>query len=222
MNQEINLLKNYPQTKRNPIARQEVKKSTFDHNKKLAKKFEKEYFDETRDTGYGGYNYHPRFFEKVVTDIYQHYNLKEDSAILDIGCGKGFMLYDFKRLYPSLKLAGVDISKYAIENAHSEMTSHLQNANALSLPFQNNSFDLVISLNTLHNLEGDELELGFNEMMRVSKGPCYVYLDAYRNEEERKLIEQWNLTALTIKHIDQWKEYFDKIGYNGDYYWFFP
>src|SRR5512140_3181115 len=114
MGQEINLLDLYPRSKR-PIE-ERGRLITEDH-RKAARKFGVEYFDGDRLSGYGGYRYHPRFWQATVRRFRDHYQLKEDSRLLDVGCAKGFMLHDFKELMPSLQIAGIDVSPYAIENS---------------------------------------------------------------------------------------------------------
>jgi len=148
--------------------------------------------------------------------------LTAESSLLDVGCAKGFMLYDLSLLIPGITVKGVDISSYAIENAVESMRRHVSVANAIDLPFENKSFDVVISINTVHNLERNECAKALQEIERVSRGKSYITVDAYRNEEEKKRMFDWNLTAKTIMSVDEWKEFFDKIGYTGDFYWFIP
>ena len=132
------------------------------------------------------------------------------------------MIFDFERLIPGISVRGVDISNYAIENAKSEVREKCSVANAMKLPFADNSFDIVISITTLHNLEIEDLKVSLNEIQRVSKRGSFITLDAYRNEEERIAMESWNLTAKTMLHVDEWKKLFKEVGYEGDYYWFIP
>ena len=63
------------------------------------------------------------------------------------------MLYDLSLALPGLKLAGIDISDYAIKNSKPEVKEFLQVGNAINLPYKDKSFDIVISINTIHNLE---------------------------------------------------------------------
>lgn len=216
---EIDLLKNYPKTIRDTVARN-LEKNDLIVN--IARQFGKDFFDGDRKYGYGGYSYHPRFWGKVVLDIAEYYEISNNSKILDVGCGKGFMLYDFKKHLEGLSVCGVDISDYAIANAIQEIADYLQVGNAISLPFLNNSFDLVISINTIHNLPREECMIALREIERVSCGKSFVVVDAYRNEEEKKKMEEWNLTAKTIMHVDEWKLFFKESGYTGDYSWFIP
>jgi ubiquinone/menaquinone biosynthesis C-methylase UbiE len=123
---------------------------------------------------------------------------------------------------PGISVRGVDLSTYAIENAKPEVKSYLQVANAKALPFEDNSFDVVISITTLHNLEGDDLDAAFKEVERVSKKGAFVTVDAYRTDEEKSRLEDWVLTAKTMMHVEQWKSYFQRVGYSGDFYWFTP
>ncbi|MBU1659468.1 class I SAM-dependent methyltransferase [bacterium] len=219
MGKEINLMQNYPKTKRDLSKRLEEK---TEQDKALARQFSKEFFDGERSHGYGGFYYSPKFWEDVIPTFKEYYKLDKSSKILDIGCAKGFMLYDFQRLIPEIGVRGVDISEYAISHAKEEVKEYLQVANAMRLPFEDNSFDLVISITTLHNLDKDEMKIALKEIMRVSKKDAFITLDAYRDDEEKKAMEAWNLTALTMMHTAEWKAFFKECGYEGDYYWFIP
>ncbi len=216
---EIDLLKNYPKSKRDPKARGDEK---TDQDREIARRFDKEFFDGERRHGYGGYSYNPRFWETVIPDFIEQYKLTEESSVLDVGCGKGFMLHDLKKALPEINIAGIDISNYAIDNCIETMKPFLQVADARDLPFSDNSFDLIISITTLHNLNKQDFTKSINELERVGKGNSFITLDAYRNEDERLAMEAWNLTALTVMHVDKWKSFFKEIGYTGDYYWFMP
>ena len=218
MGTEIDLLKNYPRTKRDPGARGATK---TEEDRAIARQFGKDFFDGDRKYGYGGYSYNSRFWQPVVPDFIEFYSLDKNSSILDIGSGKGFMLYDFLQLLPGVKVQGIDISEYAIENSLEEIKEFQQVADARDLPFEDDSFDLAISINTLHNLERDECALGLREAQRVSKD-TFITVDAYSNEQERIDMDAWNLTALTFMHVDEWKTFFKEEGYSGDYYWFIP
>ena len=101
-------------------------------------------------------------------------------------------------------------------------TLKLQVGNAISLPYPDNHFDLVISINTHHNLDGEDIINAFNEVERVTKKNSYIVLDAYSNEKEKEELTNWNLTAKTIKHVDDWKKFFEEINFKGDFYWFKP
>lgn len=219
MGQEIDLLHNYPKTKRD-ISKRQQEKSTGDRQK--AREFGRDFFDGDRSCGYGGYHYDPRFWENVIPDFVSYYGLSKGSKILDVGCAKGFMLYDFKRLYPEIQGYGIDISEYAITHAKDEIREFVQVSDARALPFKDNSFDLVISITTLHNLNKEDLKTALQEIMRVSKKDAFITLDAYRNEEEKLAMEAWNLTALTMMSTQEWKHFFNEAGYSGDYYWFIP
>ncbi len=139
-----------------------------------------------------------------------------------MGSAKGFMLYDFLNLIPGLTVAGIDVSKYAHNHSLSEVKSYLQIGNAKKLPFPDNSFDLVISINTIHNLNLQDCKKALKEIQRVSKGNAFITVDAYRTPAQKKRLEDWNLTALTYMHIDKWKKLFTDVGYTGDYFWFIP
>ena len=219
MGQEINLLVNYPKTKRNVRERGATK---TDEDRAIARQFGKEFFDGDRRHGYGGYYYDPRFWQPVIPTFQNYFGLNSASSVLDVGCGKGFMLHDMMELIPGITVKGVDISEYAIKNAIGDMKSHLQVGNAIALPFEDNSFDVVISINTVHNLVREECAQALREIERVSRGRSFVTVDAYRNDKEREFMYAWNLTARTIMHVEEWKIFFEEVEYTGDYYWFIP
>lgn len=216
---EIDLLIKYPKTKRNVKERGETK---TEEDRAIARKFGKEFFDGDRKNGYGGFAYHPRFWQPVIPTFQKHYGLTSQSKVLDVGCAKGFMIHDFVAMIPEIYVKGVDVSTYAIEHAIESMKEHVSVADARALPFENNSFDLVISINTIHNLGKDDLIKALQEIERVSRKNSFITVDAYRNEEEKELMYAWNLTAKTILSVEEWKELFAEAGYTGDYYWFIP
>jgi len=219
MGREIDLMVNYPKTKRNVKERGSQKS---EQDRRIARKFGKDFFDGDRKNGYGGFSYNPRFWQPVIPTFQKHFNLTSNSTVLDVGCAKGFMLHDMAELIPGITVKGIDISTYAIENAIDSMKPHIQVANAIDLPFEDNSFDVVISITTVHNLERQECVKALQEIERVSKGNSFITVDAYRNDEEKDLMHAWNLTAKTFMQVDEWKIFFDKSGYSGDYYWFIP
>jgi len=216
---EIDLMVNYPKTKRNIKERSNHK---TEEDRAIAQKFDKEYFDGDRKHGYGGYCYHPRFWQPVIPTFQEHFKLTYESSVLDVGCGKGFMIHDMVELIPGITVKGIDISEYAIKNTIEDMKPFVQVGNANSLPFNDNSFDVVISINTVHNLERKECGQALKEIEKVSCGKSFITVDAYRNDEERKLMFAWNLTGKTIMHVNEWKDFFEDVGYSGDYYWFMP
>lgn len=214
---EINLMDLYPRSKR-PI--EERAQLITEEHRAMARQFGKEFFDGDRLYGYGGYYYHERFWKATVRRFRVHYKLAENAAILDVGCGKGFMMHDFKELMPEATVAGIDISQYAYENAMEDMKPYMRVGNAKELPYPNRSFDLVISINTVHNLPLEECKQALREIQRVSRKHAFIVVDAWRNEEERQRLFKWNLTALTRMHVGDWKRLFSEVGYAGDYYWF--
>jgi len=181
-----------------------------------AKKFDVDYWDGSRNTGYGGYHYDGRWLE-VARRIATHYGLKSGDKILDVGCGKGFLLYEFTQAVPGVEIAGLDVSKYAIEHSKPEVKPLLTLGSASSLPYPDGAYDLVISINTLHNLQLPELELALKEIQRVGRKSKYVLMDSYRNEEEKVNLLNWQLTCECFFTPREWEWIFKKAGYSGDY-----
>ena len=216
---EINLMENYPKTKRDVNARLDEK---TERHRKIARKFGKEFFDGSRSTGYGGFTYDPKFWTPVIPDFIAHFDIKPTDSLLDVGCAKGFMLADFKAALPTIKVKGIDISSYAIQNAHPLVSKDLILGDCAELPFEDNSFDYVISITTVHNHTYDMCIKALSEIQRVARKGSFVTVDAYRNEIEKRAMHAWNLTAKTILHVDEWRDLFEKAGYKGDYFWFMP
>jgi ubiquinone/menaquinone biosynthesis C-methylase UbiE len=192
---EINLLDRLPQTKRDPKARAAAKTA---EDRALAKKFGRDFFDG------------------------EHYQLNPDARILDVGAAKGFLLHDFLQVLPGATVRGLDVSTYAKENAHAQTGPLIDIGSADSLPYPDKSFDLVISINSIHNLPLGRCKQALREMERVSRAHKFVTIDAWRTEEEHERLLDWILTAETYMSVDDWVRLFAEVGYTGDYWWFIP
>ena len=182
----------------------------------ISKQFGKDYWDGDRKYGYGGYHYDGRwrsFAEQLVT----HYALKPGSAILDVGCGKGYLLYEFMQRLPGAQVAGMDVSAYAIAHAKEEVKPFLQVAHAGALPYRDHQFDLVISINTLHNLYNYQLHDALQEMERVGNAHKYLVVDSYRTEQEKVNLLYWQLTCECFYTPQEWEWLFKISRYTGDY-----
>jgi len=221
---EANLLKSYPSGKGSRYKRD------FTIEQRLeTRKFGKDFFDGTRDQGYGGYKYDGRW-EPVARDFIEYYSLTHDAKILDIGCAKGFLLYEFKKLLPDVDVVGIDISEYCIENAKEEVKDKLFVCDAANMPFEENQFDLVISINTTHNLPFEACLKATRDIERIGKNK-YIQVDSWRNEKEREAFRAWQITGGfydnegnwvtfgTAFSTKGWEEFFKLAGYTGEYYW---
>jgi SAM-dependent methyltransferase len=219
MGHEIDLLAKYPKIKRDLTARLEAKS---DEAREIARRFDFDYFDGNRNHGYGGFTYQERFWKPVVPDIVSHFKLTASSCVLDVGCAKGFFLHDLKKAIPGIEIHGIDVSRYAIENAIDTVRDNVRVGDARHLEFADDSFDFVMSINTIHNLNREDCAQALREIQRVSGGRAFITVDAYRDKMEKERMEAWNLTALTMMSVDEWKDFFIEVGYHGDYYWFIP
>ena len=175
-----------------------------------------DYWDGDRLTGYGGYHYDGRW-RAVAQAMADHYQLRPGMRVLDVGCGKGFLLYDLTQVCPGLEVHGLDISPYALEHSHPEIRSRLQLGDAQQLPFEDASFDLVYSLNTLHNLYCYQLDKALREFQRVGRLHRYLCVESYRNEEERVNLLYWQLTCEMFCTPQEWEWWFQLTGYTGDH-----
>ena len=187
------------------------------HCMNIAKKYGEDYWDGDRRYGYGGYKYIPGRWKPVAEKFIEIYNLKSNSKVLDIGCGKGYLLHEMKLLIPDLDITGIDSSDYGLKNAKDEIKPFLYKHKAENkLPYADNEFDLVISLGALHNLRLPELRAALSEMERVGK-QSYLMLESYRNEKELFNLQCWALTAESFFDKDEWIWLYNNFGYTGDY-----
>jgi SAM-dependent methyltransferase len=211
---EVDLLDRYPRTTRDIAARAAAVPAQRD----VAMRFAREYFDGERGQGYGGYRYDGRWVP-VAERIRDHYRLQAGARVLDVGCAKGFLLHDLRRAVPGLRVTGLDISSYALANAMDDVRPGLVRGSADRLPFSDKSFDVVVSINTVHNLDRAGCVRALGEMERVGRLHRYVQVDSWLNELQREKFERWQLTARTYSDPDGWRRLFAEAGYHGDYYW---
>ena len=182
-----------------------------------ARKFEDSFWDGERKFGYGGYKYIPERWKPFAQNLIDTYSLNENSKVLDVGCGKGFVLYELKKIIPDISICGFDISNYAIKNSHEEVKNKLFVHDAgENFPFEKNDFDLVFSLATLHNLKISKLFNSLREIERVSK-QTYLMVESYRNNEELFNLQCWALTAECFFDNKEWAWIFEQTGFSGDF-----
>ena len=216
---EIDLLKIYPKVRRDT---EERAKTKTEGQKEIALKFGWEYFDK-QGICYNGYFYNGKWVG-VVEKFIEYFKIKEEMKILDVGCAKGYMLYDFKNAIPNLGVFGIDISDYAINCSPPELKDSLKvaNANDLSI-FDDNYFDVVFAINSIHSFKSiEETRTAVSEIQRVSKGKSYIIVDAYNTDEEQKRMEQWQVAGHMVLSEREWIEIFKSVSYTGDYFWFKP
>jgi len=203
-------------TKRDYLAR--VNDSEFPKPKaaKLAKQWGFDYWDGDRRINYGGYRNDGRWL-KVAKAMADYYGLKAGDRILDVGCGKGFLLQSFREVIAGVEVHGIDISKYAIDHAPEDLKPRLRIGVASSLPFPDRSFDLVVSINTLHNLHCYDLERALREIERVAGQHKYLCVESYRTEEEKANLLYWQVTCEAFNTPEEWDWWFRTTGYSGDH-----
>jgi len=217
---EINLLDTLPQSKRN-LSKRASQKTAEDIA--IAKRYGKEFFDGERRHGYGGYRYDGRWVS-VAKRMAEHYKLPADARILDIGCAKGFLMHDFKTLLPECEARGLEVSEYAKATAHPGLGERIDIGSCVELPYGGDYYDLVISINSIHNVPLEGVKRSLREIERVAKPGAgkFVTMDAWRTEEEHRRLLDWVLTAETYMSVDDWVALFEEVGYTGDYWWFIP
>ncbi|HTX02973.1 MAG TPA: class I SAM-dependent methyltransferase [Candidatus Acidoferrales bacterium] len=202
-------------TKRNYVARV----TEFDKAEcaEVASQFGVEYWDGDRRYGYGGYRYDGRWRD-VAEKLAELYGLRAGDRVLDVGCGKGYLLYELTQVVPGLIVRGLDISAYAIAESKPEVRSQLVVGDAASLPFDDGSFDVVVSLGTLHNLPVASLWAALREIARVGASErAYVMVESFRDQREKANLLYWQLTCRSFYSVEDWEFVFRETGYRGDY-----
>ena len=203
----------HTRTERNYLQR------VIEHDKAVcaakAKEWAYDYWDGERQYGYGGMHYDGRW-RPVAEQLALHYGLKSGDKILDVGCGKGFLLYEFTQVVPGIEIAGVDISTYGIEHSKAEVRSFLKHGSCVNLPYEDSAFDFVYSINTFHNLYNHELFDALTELQRVGRERRYVCVESYRNEQEKVNLFYWQLTCETFYTPEEWAWFYEHAGYTGD------
>jgi len=212
---QVNLLASLPKAKRNIEKRAAAKDPTVIAE---AKKFDQMYWDGPREYGYGGYKYDGRW-RTVAKDIIVHFNLRPGMHVLDVGCGKGFLVKDLMLECPGLEVFGLDISRYALMHSPPETYGRLHLGTADDLPFPDNAFDCVLSINALHNLPRSRVITALKEIQRLSPQKSFIQVDAYLTQEQKELFESWVLTAEFHDFPQGWYDVFAEAGYTGDWDW---
>jgi len=210
---EVELLRSLPKGKRNIAARASAK--SLEHIR-ISREYGEMYFDGPREYGYGGFRYDGRW-RSVAKDIVDHFGLKPGDRLLDVGCAKGFLVKDLLEL--GIDAYGIDISEYALMHCEPEVVGRLHIGSADKLPFPDQSFNVVTSINTAHNLPHARCIKSIQEMERLAPGKGFIQVDSYRTAEQKALFESWVLTAMHHDYPEGWLRLFSEAGYSGDWFW---
>ena len=168
---EFDLLSNYPVLKKRCVS----KNSRTIKNRITASYRSKSFYDGKRENGYGGFKYDGRWI-KVVKKIFEFYKLNSNSKILQIGCDKGFLLHDIKKLYPKSKVRGIETSDYAIKSSSKSIRKYIKKNNFYKLPYKNKEFDFIIALGPVYSLSLVDVLKCLKEIKRVCKGKSFITL----------------------------------------------
>jgi ubiquinone/menaquinone biosynthesis C-methylase UbiE len=178
------------------------------------KKYGQEYFD--GDLGYGGYHYDGRW-KPVAQEMIAHYGLTSDSSVLEVGCAKGYLMYEFY-LLGIKNVFGCDISSYAISCVPEEIAHNFKVLSADQLDYKDSEFDLVVSIDCINNLDSGGTDRAIKEMIRVSKKDVFIRVGSYETDQELDTIRKWAVTSLTFDSTQEWLARFSRLGYKGDWY----
>jgi SAM-dependent methyltransferase len=214
---EVDRLARYPRS----TGRGTLRPPTRDEDRAVAKRFGQEYFDGPRTQGYGGYRYNPRFWLPVAEDLRDAYGISAGTRVLDIGSGKGFLLHDLRQVVPGVEVFGLDISEYGIRHSMEDVRPRIVRGTAADLPYADAAFDVVLCINTIHNLPHDLCKRAIREIVRVTRpgGHSYIQVDSWLTEQQHQDFLNWQLTAQTFMEPAGWRDLFAACGYGGDYFW---
>lgn len=183
----------------------------------VARQYGKDFFDGDRRYGFGGYRYDGRWLP-VAQAMAAHYGLQPGAKVLEVGCGKGYLLYEFTRAVPGCQVMGFDISAYAIAESKPEIRDRVfvHKAEDTPWPFEDQHFDLVFSIATLHNLAVYDVKKVLPEMNRVAKN-AYLCVESYTTPAELFALQCWALTCESFFSEKEWQWLFGEFGYTGDF-----
>lgn len=177
----------------------------------------KDLYDGARETGYGGFRYDGRW-QTLIPKLAARYGISAASAVLDVGCKKGFFLHDLKQIFPGIKVRGIENHAYPVENGMPDVRDEMTVGGFTALPYADGEFDFVMAFSSIYMQSLGDVVKSLREIQRVGKGKSYVTCGAYRTPEERELFARWTLVGTTMLHVDEWREVFAYAGYTGDYY----
>ena len=209
---EFDLLSIYPSLNKRFVS----KNTRKIENRIIASYRGKEFYDGKRDNGYGGFKYDGRW-EKIASRIFEHYKLKENAKILQVGSDKGFLLHDFKVVSPKCSIAGIEVSDYAIKSTLKTVKRYIKKSNFTELPFKDSSFDFVIAIGPIYSLNLPDAIKCLKEIKRVGKGKGFITLGSCSNEKDFKLFRYWTLLGSTILDKQEWVKVLKHCKYQGDY-----
>ncbi len=173
-----------------------------------------DYFDNPECVGYGGYHYDGRY-KPAAARMCDAFGLSSGSKVLEIGCAKGFILYEFHLL--GLEVAGLDASAYAISQAKDEIRDNLRLNTTADIPFADQSFDFVLAKEVIpHLAEADALKM-IQEIMRVGKD-SFLQIQCADTPESADLMKRWDVTHQTIRPETWWVAQLEALGYRGAYH----
>lgn len=211
---KFNALRDYPQPKEPRYVGPNIRTI---NNRIVASYRDERYYDGSRNNGYGGFKYDGRW-KKIVESMVADYGLSEKSALLQVGCEKGFLLNDFHEYFPTMKIRGAEMSDYAIAHSMPSIRKYIVKTEYGKLPFKDREFDFVIAIGVVYTLTLRDAIFALKEIERVGKGKTFINLGAYRDEQGERLFRSWSLLGCTILHVDEWIEVLKEAGYTGDYY----
>ena len=164
----------------------------------LAWKKNKAFYDGSREDGYGGFKYDGRWL-KILPKIIKRYKLNSSSRVLEIGCKKGFLVHDLKRLVPGISCTGIEDHLYPIKKCKKEVKKFIKYSNFTNLPFKKNSFDCIIAISSIYTYNFGDLLKIFNEIKRVSKNDkILITLASYENTRDLEKLLNWTTLSTVI------------------------
>lgn len=185
--------------------------------------FGKTYFDGKKAyPGYGGYTYDSRFSEPVKK-LVDRLKLDKNDKIIELGCAKGFILYEFWKL-GFRNILGQDVSNYAIKNSKTEIKGMLMPKCISKIEAKDNSVKLLFSKEVLPHLSIQKMMKTFNEISRVIKDDGIIYLEIQTGSDKQALnkMRLWDPTHKIVKTKNWWEKILKKrLGKNKNVFVYF-
>ena len=123
----------------------------------------------------------------MLTFDFKKYNLNHEGSMLDVGCGEGRHIFGVMQEYPMMKCVGIDMDEESLKKAEegyayfesiSEAGAMFMKGSAYSLPFPDNTFDLIVCSEVLEHLhEYNNAVVEINRVLRPG-GKFYASVPA--------------------------------------------
>jgi SAM-dependent methyltransferase len=132
-------------------------------------------------------------------------------SVLDVGCSIGWAVGYFADR--GVRAVGVDVSAIAVRNG-SRLGRDIRLACATHLPFDEASFDVVMSTDCLEHLAADDAVKAVREMCRVARRGIALKVNPRKDRDRLWKVIAGTSLHLTVQPVANWLEWFDAAGWS--------